>query len=199
MAASAAFSLATIVAGYLLLGPWMREVAESAGLGGRAAAWLSGGLYALVWIVIAGPVFFALAGFTSSLFWDGLSREVERRLGIAPPKRGPGVAAQAFDTIVRLPFTLAIAFFSLVLGGIVAVPVVLVGWLSLYDFTAPASVRRGVLFPRQFRQAWRSEGAIGFALGCGLISLFPLINVLLMPALVAGGTALHAQRSQVVA
>jgi hypothetical protein len=88
--------------------------------------------------------------------------------------------------------SLFIAFATILLGwlffGIVGV--VLAGWLGLLDYTSNAFARRGILIDRQFSSVRKLPGWGGFLVSAGVVALFPFLNVLLLPALVAGGTIL---------
>lgn len=181
-----------LIGGYVFWLPYAGDLAARLGLPEWVGASLGTLLYALVWWFASGVVFLFIAGILSSLLWDEVSRQVELRLTGRYADRSPGCAGQGWDTLIRLPFTASIAVATLVLGwtclGVTGV--VLAGWLGLYDYTACAYVRRSVLFPSQFIRAFRSPSWVGFALGSGFITLLPFLNVLLFPALVAGGTIL---------
>lgn len=184
--------LAVLLGGYVFWLPYAGALAGRLGLPDWVGASLGTVLYAVVWWFASGVVFLFLAGILSSLLWDELSRQVELRLTGTFADRAPGCAGQAWDTLVRLPFSAAIALGTLLLGwtclGITGV--LLAGWLGVYDYSACAYVRRSILFPSQFFRVLRSPSWAGFALGSGFITLLPFVNVFLFPALVAGGTML---------
>lgn len=181
-----------LVAGYLFWLPQAGALASRLGLPEWVGATLGTFLYAVVWFFASGVVFLFLAGILSSLLWDDLSKQVELRVTGRFADRAPGCAGQAWDTLIRLPFAGFIALSTLLLGWTCLgfTGIVLAGWLGLYDYSACAYVRRGLLFPSQFFRAMRSRAWLGFALGSGTITLMPFLNVLLFPALVAGGTLL---------
>lgn len=186
--------LAVLVLGFALWVPVAAGLATSLGLPGWLGAGLGAVLYGLLWWFAAGVVFLFFAGILSSLLWDRLSAEVESLAGVSNSRTPPGCGLQLWDTLLRLPFTFLIAAATLIVGwtclGLTGV--LLAGWLSLYDYTACAYVRRHILFSRQFFRVFRNPSWPGFALASGLITLLPFVNVLLMPALVAAGTLLCA-------
>ena len=173
--------------------------------GGRGwwAAEILGTLaFVALWVLLFSFVFVLLAGMFSGLLFDKLSLAVEKIAGAekaSPPATVPlGCGAQASDTFSRLLLngTLGVAalVLSLVLGPI---PGLLTAALvGLLDFTSPAYLRRGhTLGPQMARLLPRPDrGTISFALTAGLLSLVPLVGVLLMPGLVAGGTLLARRR-----
>jgi uncharacterized protein involved in cysteine biosynthesis len=68
--------------------------------------------------------------------------------------------------------------------------------IGLLDYTAPAFLRRGLTLGPQWarlRHGFDRDTA-AFALVAGLLSLVPLVGVLLLPGLVAGGTLLVLRR-----
>lgn len=182
-----------VVGGYFAIVPiletWIKQVGA-----GEYARVVGSGVYLVLWIFLSGTVFLSVAGIMSSFFWDGLSKKVEIKVYGSVQELKHTLPIVFVDAVGRMFFSCFIAVFSLLLGfccfGIVGV--VLAAWLSLYDYTACAFLRRGVTFGKQFTLAYRCKGWPGFALGAGLLTLLPLINVLMLPALVAGGTLLCA-------
>jgi uncharacterized protein involved in cysteine biosynthesis len=148
--------------------------------------------FAVLWWFVSGPVFFALGSFFSSFLWERLSWEAEQRLGVARGSREVPFGRQIVDSATRVPFSLAVTLLSLLFFWVPIVPGALGGWVGLYDFSSASFLRRGTPFHRQFAAAWRRPGSLGFALGCGALSMIPLVNLLAMPALVAGGASLAA-------
>jgi len=65
---------------------------------------------------------------------------------------------------------------------------VLGGILSLFDFTAPYMLRRNLTFGKQWGHVFKLQGWFGFAVFGGIITLIPLVNILMLPVMVAGGT-----------
>lgn len=190
-----AWSCALFV-GLLLLGAWV-VVPASAGwltsLGATAslAKWIGWGLYLGLWVWLGGVVYLAIAGVMSSFLWDALAEAVEGTRGPLSPFVPVSAADRLADTAGRAAFSAAIALLALVAGWwCVPIAWLLAGWLGLYDYTASAYLRRGVVFRAQRRRALRCRGAGGFAAVSGLLGILPLVNVLMLPAMVAGGTLL---------
>ncbi|HTQ11030.1 MAG TPA: hypothetical protein VMI31_13225, partial [Fimbriimonadaceae bacterium] len=94
------------------------------------------------------------------------------------------------DGVARGSFALAVTLLSLCCGWLFfGVPAVLfAGFLGLHDYTSAAYLRRGVTFPAQMSPVGKLEGRFSFAIAAGLLTLIPLVNVLMLPCLVAGGT-----------
>ena len=193
MLISGAIFLGIVALGYVFLVPRIADVLEWMKVPESFARGAGIVIYAVLWWFAAGVVYLGLAGFFSSLLWEKLSLEVERKVrGFAPESRIP-LPIVLLDSFSRMIFSVGIAIAALLFGfWCMPMAVLLAGWLSLYDYTAPAYLRRGVPFALQFRRAFRLRGWPGFAISCGVLSLIPLVNVLLMPALVAGGTMLCA-------
>jgi uncharacterized protein involved in cysteine biosynthesis len=194
MGISALVFLAIVALGYVLLVPRIADLLEWMRVPGGVAGTLGVVIYGILWWFAAGVVFLGLAGFFSSLLWEKLSLEVERKVkGSAPVSRIP-IGVVLLDSASRMIFSMSIAVMALLFGfWCIPIAIVLAGWLALYDYTAPAFLRRGVPFSRQFRRAFRCKGWKGFALSCGILTLLPVINMILMPGLVAGGTIMCAE------
>lgn len=144
------------------------------------------------WVLAAGVAYLALAGLMSAFAWDRLSAEVERRATGTVVGRTPHVGRVLWDASLRLPFSLALVAGTALLGwacfGVVGV--LIAGTLGLSDYTSCAFARRARFFPGQLAAAFRLRGAFGFLLGAGVLTLVPFVNVVMLPALVAGGTLL---------
>jgi uncharacterized protein involved in cysteine biosynthesis len=154
--------------------------------------WIARIVFFIAWSFIGGPIFFGLNGTLSSILWDELSLHAEEDAFGSAPRGKTTFTVALSDTLRRLPLTLAVAVLSFFLGifGIGWASIWPVGWLSLYDFTAAAYARRGVYYPQQKHAAKRSKKGFMFAMGCGLVSLFPLINLILLPGCIVGATLL---------
>lgn len=184
--------LAVLALGYVIWLPVAASLAERWGVASWLGATVGTLLYAVFWFFASGVVFLSLAGLLSSLLWDGLSIAVEKIVRGHAADQAPALAGQIWDTVIRLPFVTFIVLATLLLGwscfGVTGV--VLAGWLGLYDYTACAYLRRRVNFIGQFFRVFRNRSWFGFALLSGLVTLIPFLNVLFLPALVAGGTLL---------
>lgn len=156
--------------------------------------WIARILFFIGWSFIAGPIFFGLNGMLSTILWDELSLKVEQMTSgdSHTPNTLPGIGTVWSDAIRRLPLSLGIGILSFLLGifGAGWLSIWPVGWLCLYDFTSPAYARRRTFYPAQKAAAKKLRYGMSFALTCGLISLFPLLNLALLPGCVAGATLL---------
>lgn len=191
---SAAVFIAIVVAGFFLVVPALANAGERwLRLDERAGGAMAAVGYGLIWWFLAGPVFTAIAGVFSSFLWEKLSLRVEQQAyGTAPEAKVP-TAAIVFDSALRLMFSTLMCCFTVTCGWFFFLGAVFAGLLSLYDFTASAYLRRDVLFPAQMRKAFGCKGWLQFFIVCGVASLFPFINILLLPVFVAGGTLMVAE------
>jgi len=163
--------------------------------------WIAGALGSLIlvalWVLLFSYAFLMLAGLFSSFLWDGLSQEVERLLGGAPAGPPPGMAAATADSILRA-MVAGFAGIAALIGALATgpvLPVIIAAGVGLLDYTAPACLRRGRTLRRQVPFVLRAR-AVPFAVVAGLASLIPVVNVLMAPALVAGGTLLVRELDQ---
>lgn len=199
---SALLFFAILIGGFLLWVPIAGNLAERWGVTRIVGTSIGTAVYAVVWWFVSGVVYLGLTGLASSLLWDKLSQKIELFERGVFARSAPSFGWQVYDTLIRLPFTIFIVFGSLLFGwfcfGIIAIG--LAGWLGLFDYSACAYIRRNILFTKQFMVAPRAPGALGFILISGLITLMPVVNVLLLPAMVAGGTLLClAERKRAMA
>ncbi len=156
--------------------------------------------FTLLWWLIASMLYVGIAGVLSAFLWERLSREIEILEGTLPnPEARIGCAGTIWDTVIRSGISLFVGIAALLTGWLCfGIPgIVLAGWIGLLDFSSCAFARRGVLIGGQLRRIYGCKGWPGFLIGSGVISLFPLLNVLLLPALVAGGTLLCAKGGEV--
>ncbi len=196
MLSSAGIFAAVLALGYWLIVPQIKGLFNRIGLEeGIASAGATAAYVAVLWFV-AGILFITIAGLTSSFLWDRLSYEVERTLRPAPPKQDLTWKLWVADALPRTAFATLIFCGSVGCFWLLPVGVVLASWLCLYDYTASAYMRRGVLFMGQLSKAPRNNGWPTFALTCGLLTLIPFVNVVLLPGLVAGGTLMVAENEQ---
>ena len=188
---SAGVFAAVFLAGFWLVLPLAGNVAERIGTASWVGNWVGGLLYLVIWVFASSAIYLAIVGLMSSLLWDTLSYEIESRIG-PTPKTTAGCGLQIGDTLARLPFSVFIACLVLFLGwtcfGVVGI--VAAGLLGLFDFTACSFLRRGHAFWGQWILVWRAQGWGSFVILCGIASLLPVVNVLLLPVFVAGGTLL---------
>lgn len=110
--------------------------------------------------------------------------------------RCPLTPAQTMlDLAARIALATLVGLAGLVASWVVPVvgPVAMMGALALLDFTCGVYLRRGKRLGSQLGSVWKLPGALGFAVGAGLVTLIPFANVLLFPGLVVGGTRLAAR------
>ena len=193
--------LAVVVVGYFLFVPaiqgWIDSRVE--GYEGIVRTLVSLA-YAVIWFFIAGFVFLTITSVTSSFLWEALSQRVEEQItGNPAPKSSLPTMRIVSDSISRGVFSILIAILSLFCGWAVPIiaPVVLAGWVGLLDYTSPAFLRYNQTVGQQWPVATKMKGWFGFQVVSGLLTLVPLVNVLMLPALVAGGTSM-AVRSRVL-
>ncbi|HEY0867591.1 MAG TPA: hypothetical protein VGE01_09435 [Fimbriimonas sp.] len=183
--------LGIVLAGYALIVPAITRFLQRGDyLPDALAAVLGAVAYLVAWVFLAGVAFLAIASFLSSFAWDRLSAEIEELVaGVAAPSKLPmGVmlADSAGRTVFSISTGAAALCCGLWLGGVPGI--VAAGLIALFDFTASAYVRRGVLFGGQWGRVFRLKGAVSFIFTAGLLSLLPFINVALLPILVGAGT-----------
>lgn len=189
--------LALLVLGIALVRPWVERWAAlfadpmasgTVSVGG----WL---LFALVWMFLSGVIFMTLNGVFAGYVWDKLGERIEaEELGVVA--RCPLTPAQTMlDLAARIALATLVGLAGLVASWVVPVvgPVAMMGALALLDFTCGVYLRRGKRLGSQLGSVWKLPGALGFAVGAGLVTLIPFANVLLFPGLVVGGTRLAAR------
>lgn len=193
MLASGVAFLMIFTLGYMIVVPRLAGQLDRLGLGERVTGGTAAVAYALLWWLLSGVIFVTMAGLLSSILWDRLSYEVERTVHDSPPKQDTNYREWLADALPRTAFAFLIFCGSLGCFWIPPISVLLASWLCLYDYTASPYLRRDVSFIRQFGRVFGCKGWPTFALTCGLLTLLPLINVLILPALVAGGTLMVAE------
>lgn len=165
---------------------------------GRIPEWLALPMTVLLWIATIGASAFfglGLALLLSAPLLERLSRRVEAAASGAAPDASRGLAFEVRESLVgSLYFVLAAPLLLLV--GLVPLlgPFLSAAWGAravAMQMTDPALTRRGLSFAdkRRWHARWRAE-TMGFGLLGMLGLLVPLANLLLGPALVAGGTLL---------
>jgi CysZ protein len=195
----AVLAVVMIVLGLVLaifIGP--RVEARLAPAPGNAPVWVELPVSLLLWTATLGSGVFLGLGIALALaspILDQLSRQVEARARGRAPDSGRGLRWEAGQALRGSLYFLAAAPVVFLLGLIpVLGPFLSLAWggrAVAFQMTDPALTRRGLAFrdKRRWHRAWRAESA-----GCGLAGmvglLVPLANLLLGPALVAGGTLL---------
>lgn len=186
--------IAVTVGSYFLIVPRLSAAIESRLHAneqvGQFVAWLTSGLYVALIILTSGMLYLAIVSFFSSMLWEKLSLEIElMQTGQRMETKMP-VSKIISDSLIRGGVAIGVALLSLCCGWVFfGIPAVLMaGWMGLYDYTSSSYMRRGIVFVDQPSFVRRLPGRGGFLIGAGLITLLPLVNVLMLPCLVAGGT-----------
>ncbi len=189
--------LGIVVIGYFALVPWLSGAVEGwLGSGSRwsgLAQTLVSLAYIAIWFLMAGFVFLLITSMTSSFLWDDLSLRVEEQITGQQGRRSTLATGRIVsDSISRGIFAILIAILSLCCGWVVpfVIPIILAGWLGVLDYTSPAFLRHDRTVGQQWPVATKMKGWFGFQVTSGILSLLPFINVLMLPALVAGGTSM---------
>jgi CysZ protein len=175
-----------------------RIEAQLAPTPGTVPVWVELPVSLLLWTAILGSGVFlglgiALALTSPSL--DLLSSHVEARVRGRAGEGSRGTAWEALQALKGSLYFLAAAPGVFLLGLIPVVgPFLAVGWGSwvlAFQMTDPALSRRGMSFAekRRWHRNWRPE-SLGFGVAGMVALLVPVANLVLAPALVAGGTLL---------
>lgn len=198
MAIAGIVFLAITVLAYFWITPIAQDWIARMGIDRAYGSILGSIAFFVLWWLISSVLYLGIAGILSSFLWERLSLEIERMEGTLPnPEVKVGCGGISYDTAIRAVISVAVALSALFLGWVCfgLVGILLVGWLGLMDYTSCAFARRGVLIDRQFKAVLSCQGWKSFLISAGVIALFPLFNVLLLPGLVAGGTLLVAKSS----
>lgn len=158
-----------------------------------AFGWFTGStLFALVWVLVSGPLFMILFSLVAIPVWDRLTAKVESLSGVGAEVQAFSVRFLIRDLPPRACFALGAACAALVFGwfGFGLVGAALGGWVMLYDLTAPSCARRGIAFLQQPGTVHKKQGWAGLWLVSALVTLVPGLNVLFLPTLVTAGTLL---------
>ena len=185
------------VGGGVIMIPLLKQWAAGAG-----PAWLATAGFVVVWILLFPFLFTLLAGAFAGVVFEPLSLAVEK---IVRGERGDAVphtpitGGAAFgDTLARLCLSVALAGTAFVTGFVFGiVPGILAASaVGLLDYTAPFYARRGKTLGAQWRDLSGAPDAPTalFAVCAGFLSLLPVIGVLMLPGMVAGGTLLALRR-----
>lgn len=197
MALAGLVFFAFVILGYVLLVPTIAVLLERVHVDPRLSGSLLTVGYIVLWIFLSGVVYLGIAGFCSAMLWERLSIEVEREVGGSGPHTTlpqSVLMLDGFTRFITLMFVVSVAFccgpFMWGLPG-----PILGGLLGVFDFTAPYMLRRGKTFGQQRAYVFKLKGWLGFAAVGAVITLLPVVNVLMLPVMVAGGTIMcHRNR-----
>lgn len=172
---------------------WLASLWVAGPLGGVLGVAITVG----IWWFALGPVFFTLAILLSANHWEKLSLRAEQEYRNGPvPNNTTTWKGAMKDTARRFPRSILTTALCMVTGPIFfgAVSAGIAGLQARYDFTAPAFARRGIGWPEQKRLFKRIPGQAPFWLVCALGSWIPIVNLFMLPVLVAAGTVFVANR-----
>jgi CysZ protein len=195
----AALALLLTSAG-LVLGVFLgaRVEARFAPAPGQWPVWIEVPASLLLWVATVGSGVFlglGLALAVAAPILDQLSRQVEARVRGHAVDRGRGLRWEIGQSLRGSLYFLAAAPGVFLLGLVPVIgPLLSAAWGAraiAFQMTDPALTRRGLAFAekRRWHRGWRPE-SMGFGLAGMVGLLVPLANLLVGPALVAGGTLL---------
>lgn len=185
--------IAIFAIGYATIVPWVTSAASRFGLNDTVGGGIFRILYLVIWFFIAGGLYSTLAITLSAFTWEKLSHQIESHLYGDSPFMKHHIAKVMVDSSVRMIHAFCVLCTGAILSFVPFLNIAFMAWLSMHDFTAPAYLRRGIFFMHQTSKIVRCKGWIWFALTCGVIMIIPVLNLFVLPALVAGGTLLVAQ------
>lgn len=165
---------------------------------GSAPVWVELPVSLLLWTATLGSGVFVGLGVALALaspVLDLLSQQVEARARGRAPGSGKGFRWETTQALRGSLYFLAAAPGVFLLGLVPVVgPLLSLTWGSravAFQMTDPALARRGLTFAerRRWHRSWRAE-SLGFGLAGMVGLLVPFANLVVGPALVAGGTLL---------
>jgi len=169
----------------------------------RSVLWV---FFAVAALIILLFTFSIIANLIASPFNGLLSARVEQRLRGQAPDSGRGLLTEAAAAIGG-EIRKLLYFVLLLLVGVVVtfVPVVnlaspvvwalIAVWMLALEYMAYPMENRGLGFSRVRALARRERGAaLGFGSAVMVVMLIPLVNLIVMPAAVAGATAMWVER-----
>ncbi len=188
---------ALLALGIVFLRPWIERWAAMAthptvSVLASAGGWI---VFALLWVFLSNLIFMTLNGVFAGFVWDKLSERIESEERGSVAKCPLSPVQTMLDMVARIALATMVGFLGWFASWILPMvgPLALVGALALIDFTGGVYLRRGMRLGAQLGSVWRLPGALGFAVGAGIVTLVPFANVLLFPGLVVGGTRLAAR------
>lgn len=144
----------------------------------------------MIILIVSGPTFLIAFFSVSPVAFDRLSFQIERMQSSQQKFAEIKWSRLTVDLIARVVVAGCIAMISLIaaLLGHPWVSAILTGIAIFLDMTAPACLRRGEMLWHQVGYLFRNPNAF-FILGMViLVSWVPLLNIIIMPWLVATGT-----------
>lgn len=175
-------------------------------------AWLAWAAFALLAALLLFYTFTLLANLIASPFNGLLAERIARHLGVEPAQRNApllaGMVADIRQELRKLSYflgralllgvlSLALLFFPLVNALIPLLWFLYGAWVLALEYSDFHLANQGYDFASQ-RRMLRDNlgGSLGFGAAATLATLVPVVNFLVMPAAVAGATALWCERLQ---
>jgi uncharacterized protein involved in cysteine biosynthesis len=181
-----ALFIGLVVALFSLLWPLLASLSLPAWLSVAAGPIATLGLGVILYLAFV-PLFVTLAITINAFGWDQLSREIELlETGHAVDEHPP--FHKVFVDGLRRQLVALILFPVAACSGLWFLTVIVAAYLGLHDYGAPIFYRRDVYLSGQRRLVFRQKDWLTFALAAGVSTLFPLVNILLLPVFVAGAT-----------
>lgn len=199
-----ALALMAGLASFAGIGPLLAWLTHFRGMWGKALVWVTALLVGLAVTAITAFVLYFLVNIIAVPFYDGLSERVEHELTgkLQEPDWGTWLAA-LFWSAVHSALTLAlwacILLFSFALQVVPGLGTVLGGvfgtvasaiFLARETMDGPMS-RRDMPYLSKYRMILRHKAVLGgWGLLLAMLMWVPIVNVLMMPVAVVGGTIL---------
>ena len=169
----------------------------------RSVLWV---LFAAAAVIVLLFTFSIVANLIAAPFNGVLSARVEQQLRGSAPDSGRGLMGEAFAAITS-ELRKFLYFLLLVALGVVvtiipvlnlvspAVWILITIWMLGLEYIAYPMENRGIEF-RQVREMARANraSAMGFGVAVMLVMMIPVLNLVVMPAAVAGATAMWVER-----
>jgi uncharacterized protein involved in cysteine biosynthesis len=199
---AAAFIVVTAGAYWLIvprLNTKLDKMLHTDGIWAGAMGWITSGLYIGLLIFTSGFLYLTLVSFFSSSLWEKLSLEVELMTTGQRVETKLPISVIVGDGFLRGSFTIGIAIACLCCGWIFfGIPgILLAGYVGLHDYTSAAYMRRGITFPAQMAPVGKLPARFSFLVGAGLLTLLPVVNVIMLPCLVAAGTLMVVESDKI--
>lgn len=164
-------------------------------------SWLIWPLLALAFAFVGFFCFTLLANLLLAPFNGVLAARIARTIGHAPPpvsETGSNAWADVRDELRRLAYALvwALAPLAISFAPVVnlAAPLawfVYGAWMLGFEYLGPSLANAGLRFSAQLECMRASRPVvIGFGASAALATMIPVVNFLVLPAALAGGTAL---------
>lgn len=176
----------------IVLTPHLKNWYAMTGLSWVPPEWGWQVLLTILFLFISSAIFYGINGLLSGLVWDDLSLKAEEMYYGSAPKGNTTFSKALADTLRRTPYSIWMSFLGMIGGftpfGILSIWAV--GTMSRIDFASPAMARRNIYYPAQKAHSGKLKNAQSFQYSVGILSLFPLVNLLCLPGCIIGATFL---------